>query len=352
MGGSRALTKIFDGMKNRVRKIIFYVVAIIGYSLLIRFCYTLLTYGKTAFGLYSTWQQSLYVVVVNVIPIILVTVCSLCIVFFITNRGCLIKNFLVKLVADIIITFIATIVTYYFLLGIYKYSKPTWNIDYAGILVIYIVTLLVTELLYYMRSTRVEMKKSEEAKLDALQYQFASMKAQFDPHFLFNSLNMLMELIHTEPVKAEKFTEALSQIYRYILQTHQRERVKLSEELKFLESYHHILDLRYNNSLHLDLCICDGEEASVMEREIVPFSLQIPLENVVSHNTVSERHPMKVTISLERECIVVSNEIFSRKNPHSNGLGLSYLVTQYQAHDRQIVIEKSDTVFTLKIPYL
>ena len=176
--------------------------------------------------------------------------------------------------------------------------------------------------------------------------EFRMLQNQVNPHFLFNSLNILMDIIENDKDRAGEFTEALSDIYRYVLSTHHRTRVTVSEEMSFLESYIHILTLKYNNFLEVD--INDSLQGT---RYIIPFTMQILLENVTKHNTISDRCPMKVTITVDNSGITVRNPVNLRKST-GTGLGLRYLITQYEAAGRQFSASGDGKFFTAIIPYL
>src|SRR5690606_17573701 len=100
---------------------------------------------------------------------------------------------------------------------------------------------------------------------------FESLKNQIDPHFLFNSLNVLSSLIEENPAQAQKFTTALSKVYRYVLEQKDKELVPVSEELSFAKTYMSLLRMRFENSVifHLPDAIPDPDA------KVVPLALQL-----------------------------------------------------------------------------
>ena len=126
-------------------------------------------------------------------------------------------------------------------------------------------------------STKQEIvAKTETAK-------FESLKSQLDPHFLFNSLNVLTSLIGENPYKAEKFTTKLSKIYRYVLEQRNKDLIPVLEEIKFANTYMELLGMRFEDAVKFEI------PSSITNKnlKIVPLSLQLLLENAVKHNVVS-----------------------------------------------------------------
>ena len=117
--------------------------------------------------------------------------------------------------------------------------------------------------------------KTESAK-------FETLKSQIDPHFLFNSLNVLTALIDENPRQAERFTTKLSKVYRYVLEQRNKELIPLSEELNFARTYMELLQMRFEDAIQFDI----PKNLSNEDLKIVPLSLQLLLENAVKHNVV------------------------------------------------------------------
>lgn len=118
--------------------------------------------------------------------------------------------------------------------------------------------------------------------------------------------------------------------------------------MDFLESYIHILTLKYNNFLTVDI-----RQSLKSPRYVLPFMMQLLLENVTKHNIISDRHPMTVTIDVEDEGVTVRNPILRKKNSsRGTGLGLKYIFTQYEAAGKSITVSDDGNLFTAKIPYL
>lgn len=330
----------------KTRRIILTALTILAYSIFLEVCVHLITYDQ--FRIYDNWMHELINHLVNIAPLFLGTSACTAVVFLLTDRGVFARHFLLKLSVDIVLTAAAVIGSYLLILWAIGALISGVEINYASMLAVYMITLLIIEMIYWMHSSRRASEKAELEKRRALQYQYDAFRAQVNPHFLFNSLNILMDIIENDKDRAGEFTEALSDIYRYVLSTHRKDRVLVSEEMAFLESYIHILTLKYNNFLTVDI-----HQTIKAPRYVLPFMMQLLLENVTKHNIISDRHPMTVTIDVADEGITVRNPILRKKNSSTGtGLGLKYIFTQYEAAGKSITVSDDGHFFTAKIPYL
>ena len=179
---------------------------------------------------------------------------------------------------------------------------------------------------------------------------FESLKNQIDPHFLFNSLNVLSSLIEENPENAQRFTTSLSKIYRYVLEQKDKELVSVDEELAFAKTYMNLLKMRFENSLFYELPVTNINP----EAKVVPLSLQLLLENTVKHNVVSEQRPLHIRIFIEGDYLVVEND-YQKKEvlQERQGVGLQNIINRYGIiTNRKVRIEQNEKVFAVKIPVL
>jgi hypothetical protein len=109
--------------------------------------------------------------------------------------------------------------------------------------------------------------------------QMRALQAQINPHFLFNTLNVLANLIHSNPSKAERVTEELADVFRYALESTRTEWVKLDEELHFIESYLEIEKARFEERLTYAFDI----DPEIRALKIPPMILQPLVENAIKH---------------------------------------------------------------------
>lgn len=184
---------------------------------------------------------------------------------------------------------------------------------------------------------------SASAKFDAL-------KNQLDPHFLFNSLNVLTGLIDENPEKAQQFTTALSKVYRYVLEQKNKELISLDEELDFARTYISLLGMRFEDSILTEI----PDRSSQPEYKIVPLSLQLLLENAVKHNLLSPRQPLRIKVYEEGGMLVVENSLNIKEAiGHKTGFGLENIKQRYALLSPQkINIEKTENQFIIKLPLL
>jgi two-component system, LytTR family, sensor kinase len=216
-----------------------------------------------------------------------------------------------------------------------------------------IITLVISVFFHAFHFYKeLQKKKLTEQKIIAgtASAQFESLKNQIDPHFLFNSLNVLTSLIEENPEHAQKFTTSLSKIYRYVLEQKDKELVSLEEELAFAKTYIQLLQMRFENSVFVEL----PNQLQNPEAKVVPLSLQLLLENTIKHNVVSESKPLKIKIYEENTTLVVENNL-QRKEVLSTrkGVGLQNIINRYGILTiRKVEIIESDRYFQVKLPIL
>lgn len=218
-----------------------------------------------------------------------------------------------------------------------------------GLIVTLFVSLIFHAIFFYKALT--EKKVAEQqivAKTETAKYE--SLKSQIDPHFLFNSLNVLTSLIGENPKLAEKFTTKLSKVYRYVLEQKNKDLIDLDEELLFAKTYMELLKMRFENAVIFEI----PEKASNSELKIIPLSLQLLLENTIKHNVVSEESPLTVKIVEENGFLVITNN-YSPKAILEKGtkVGLKNIIDRYGLITlKKVSVEKTGETFTVKLPLL
>jgi PAS domain S-box-containing protein len=159
-----------------------------------------------------------------------------------------------------------------------------------------------------------------------LQSQFEVLKQQVNPHFLFNSLNVLSGLIEKDASKAQLFIDEFSQIYRYVLETIEKPVVTLGMELGFVRSYIFLQQIRYGENLTFAVNL----PSDLLKRYMPPLSLQVVLENAIKHNIVNENQPLHINIFHEDDCLNVSNNLQPKISMgKTTGLGQKNMVKRY-----------------------
>ncbi|AZI70443.1 2TM domain-containing protein [Cloacibacterium normanense] len=180
--------------------------------------------------------------------------------------------------------------------------------------------------------------------------QFESLKNQLDPHFLFNSLNVLDSLIEENPVQAQRFTNSMSKIYRYVLEQKDKELVSLEEEIDFAKTYCELLKTRFEDAVTFDFNISEEDKKGF----VVPLSLQLLLENSIKHNFATSSKPLNIKIFTEKGNLIIENNLQTRELPNtSTGVGLANIVSRYNLlTERNVFVEKSEAFFRVKLPIL
>jgi sensor histidine kinase YesM len=208
---------------------------------------------------------------------------------------------------------------------------------------------LITAAIGFFSGWKNSELKQEQLKAEMLEYKYEALKNQINPHFMFNSLNVLTELIYEDKEQAVEFIHKFSDIYRYVLDSRDKEIRPLKDEIAFIEKFVFLLKIRFEEKLTVEINL-DIKKGQM----IVPLAIQLLVENAVKHNEISSQHPLKITIKQEGECIVVQNSIQLKNNrEESNGIGLRNLKSQYQYFsDGQVEVEETAELFTVKIPFI
>ena len=231
-----------------------------------------------------------------------------------------------------------------------NYWKNEALSNYVFAFVMTFIVLLSFYAFYIYKAYSDSKVKEQKIIAGTASAQFESLKNQIDPHFLFNSLNVLSSLIEENPDNAQRFTTSLSKIYRYVLEQKDKELVSVAEELAFAKTYMNLLKMRFENSITFDL----PEDFDNPDAKVVPLSLQLLLENTIKHNVVSEQKPLNIKISIENNYLIVENNLQKKEILQDRrGVGLQNIVNRYGLiSERKMLIEESPTFFKVKIPIL
>lgn len=221
---------------------------------------------------------------------------------------------------------------------------------YAVILLCDIVIYSLSKLIAYVFLSQTQLN-NERGKKHLAQFQYNKLKMQINPHFLFNSLNILDFLVQEgEKERASAFIRKLADCYRYMLKTEDESLVTLREELDFAQKYSDLLKERFASGFVVEYDI--AEEA--LAQHVIPCCLQLLIENATKHNIVNAEHPLIVKIGIAGNNLYVSNNLQPRISTQaSTGKGLNNIRQQYQdIAGRNIAIEQTQTTYTVNIPLL
>ncbi|MFN4084003.1 MAG: sensor histidine kinase [Bacteroidia bacterium] len=215
------------------------------------------------------------------------------------------------------------------------------------------ITLLINSIftaIEFFKFWRQTLTEKEQLKRESLSAEFETLKSQINPHFLFNALNTLTNLIEENPQTATEFVQKLSSVYRYVLNQKDKETATLKEELAFIESYIFLNQMRFGNNLQVQYMI----DKSVEDKRIITLSLQMLVENAIKHNIISNQHPLIIHIGSTQNEVYISNNLQPKATaPESNGIGLSNIISRYGfLTDRQVNITNNNKIFKVEIPLL
>lgn len=222
--------------------------------------------------------------------------------------------------------------------------------DYITAITFSLIVLLVIHFIYLYKWYQDNKVKEQKIIAGTASAKYESLKNQIDPHFLFNSLNVLSSLIEENPENAQRFTTSLSKVYRYVLEQKNKDLVSIDEELLFAKTYMNLLKMRFENSLTYEI----PTEAIDLEYKVVPLSLQLLLENTVKHNVVSESKPLHIKIYIENDMLCIENnlqkkEVFGDRK----GVGLQNIIDRYAIiSKKRIKILATENQFIVKLPIL
>lgn len=213
--------------------------------------------------------------------------------------------------------------------------------------------ILIYSVIYmieYARSAQREAEK-EKNRADLAKFQYLNLKQQVNPHFLFNSLNILDALVlDGKDEEASTYIHKLAGIYRYMLKNENESTVSLRDEMTYVEMYSDLLKVRFQEGFLVEVSISEED----MRRYVIPCSVQLLVENATKHNAVSPEKPLVVRIISDGDTLTVTNNKIPRlTTSQSSGLGLNYIREQYrQRSDRGIEVSDDGDNYTVKLPLL
>jgi len=213
---------------------------------------------------------------------------------------------------------------------------------------------LVFMAIFTTRSWLMEWRKSaieaEQLRSEKLASQYQSLKDQLNPHFLFNSLNALSNLVYEDADRSAAFIQKLSEIYRYVLEVHQDELVGLDRELDFAGNFLELQKIRFEDNLSFSVKVSDTKNWF-----LPPLSLQLLLENAIKHNIASQENPLFIQIIQQGEELLVANTFQPKtsQNEPSTGVGLENILSRYRIlSDRIPEIVQTENEFLVRLPLL
>ena len=229
----------------------------------------------------------------------------------------------------IILAVLISILFTLFAHSIKAYERDIMNVLVNNALIFSVVNILVMAILegwIAFNESRHAKQIADNLQAELSQIKFEVLKSQINPHFMFNSLNVLSGLINKDVKKAQQFIDEFSHIYRYVLETIEQPVATVSKELDFTRSYLFLQQIRYGKDLSYSINI----PADLLDLFLPPLSLQVVLENATKHNIVNETKPLYIEIYNEGLFLIIKNNIQPKISKGvSTGLGLKNLVKRY-----------------------
>lgn len=229
----------------------------------------------------------------------------------------------------------------------FSISKPFWLQPFfiAGFTVLTIVVVYI-----FIKNKEKRIVAKTKAEREHLRFEFDQLKNQVDPHFLFNSLNSISDLIEENPSMAVKAVVKLSNVYRSILEYGKVDTIDLDTELELAEQYFDIHKLRYQHLIEMEIQEIPEENPF----RLVPLSCQFLIENAIKHNQISKQKRLKISIYLERKYLVIENNLNRKEqSASSTSLGLINLKRRYaQLSKKEVIIIDNNETFTVKLPLI
>jgi two-component system, LytTR family, sensor kinase len=261
-------------------------------------------------------------------------------------------------ILGIVILVIYSVVAFMFVKYLMYYAKyktiPTeeWEFvstsSFITVIISFNISLIFTAIGFF-RAWKKAVVKAEKLNVEMMAYKYESLRNQINPHFLFNSFNVLSDLVYADQAMAVKFIQQMSDLFRYVLDSRDKEIVPLNNELKFMQSFIYLLKTRFEEKLEIDINL----EAAADEF-IVPMTLQLLVENAVKHNEVSETFPLKISIRRIDDYLEVENPLQLKSvGEDSKNTGLKNIIQQFGFFtEKEIEIINSDKKFCVRIPIL
>ncbi len=264
------------------------------------------------------------------------------------------KRFLTGLISMLIYTVsIVSLITYLFVeyfqtreIGMSFRGSIVYVIEYSiGITVIIMLFFLSKDFLMSWRQSAIN---EEKLRRENIASQYEALKNQVNPHFLFNTLNALSSLIYEDPDKAVQFINKFSDVYRYVLDSKDKEVIPLKEEIDFVRSYFYLLKTRYENNLEVSI------DDNLPDGFVPPMAIQLLVENAIKHNVIADDSHIRIDILREGDYIIVENNVKLKNiNGKSSGLGIENIRSRYTfLSDKPVLIKNNGSVFSVSIPVL
>lgn len=261
------------------------------------------------------------------------------------------RSFIIRMIVTITYTILAVLALmkgFEYFSG-YAFREAGLRIVYGALVATILISLFIHGRQFLMSWRKASFEK-EIFEKESIAAKYEALKNQVSPHFLFNSLNTLTNLVYEDQHQAVSFIKQLSEVYRYVLETREKEVVPVTQELRFLNSYLYLQQIRFGKKLNVTI-------GAIPENILVPpLALQMLIENAIKHNVVSEDLPLTIRLYSENGFLVVENNL-QRKSivevGPSPGLGLANICKRYEyLSNTSVQIVEDAIAFIVRLPVL
>lgn len=220
-----------------------------------------------------------------------------------------------------------------------------------GTFIFYLLLLAYNGVVLYYKNWKESQLNAERLMRENIQAKYDVLKSQIDPHFFFNSLSVLTNLVYKSPDLSAEYITQLAKSYRYILDKKFENLVPIKTELEFLESYSFLIRIRHQSSIEFHINISDEVQCTGM---VPPATLQMLVENAVKHNRFSANDPLRICIKDEDGYLIIANDLRKRASiQNSIGVGLDNISKRYElTSDKRITISETQNTFTVRVPII
>jgi two-component system LytT family sensor kinase len=220
-----------------------------------------------------------------------------------------------------------------------------------GIFMFYLLILAFNGIIFYYSEWKEYQLQTERLMRENIQARYDALRNQIDPHFFFNSLSVLTNLVYKSPDLSADYITQLAKTYRYILDKKFENLVPVQTELDFLDAYLFLIRIRHQQSIQF---ITDISEKAKTKGMIPPVTLQMLIENAIKHNRFSAQDPLLINIKSEGNFLIVSNRVRLKANPEiSSGIGLENIQKRYALiSNTNIDISQTEEMFIVKLPII
>jgi len=248
---------------------------------------------------------------------------------------------------------IFTVNWFWFHLILHRNWDNFWASNRGTIVSEYIIFIIIASIIYaisFFKSWRVQVQETEQVKNEALALKYKVLQDQINPHFLFNSLNVLDSLMDIDITKAKEFNRELSLFYRSVLHFKDQDIISLKEEIDFVKKYIYLQQIRFGDALQVDIIA-----NNTVQGKVIPLSIQALVENAIKHNEISKAHPLKIVIAISdaHELIVENNLQPKVVLEKTSKTGLRNLAGRYEfLTGKEMIITNNEKYFRVSLPLI